>query len=217
MGRHAGAAMLAILLGGCSSIYGENLNAVRTALHGQPKVVPTAESVAARPYFQLLGTSPDGTGILILGGVEGDLRAWYGHSGEAVFMDNGLVVRTFGLRQNLDDTHWPSGNPFARGLQTLGSGFEGERIVDWSPGYRYGIAEHVHIVPAGMEDVDILGTVHHLQRIDEHVSVPEVRFVAENHYWVDPADGFVWKSHQVIAPGMPLDFVELRPYRGANP
>ncbi|HTA65901.1 MAG TPA: YjbF family lipoprotein, partial [Xanthomonadaceae bacterium] len=112
---------------------------------------------------------------------------------------------------------WPSGNPFVPGLQGLGSGFEGIRIVDWSPGYRYGVAEHVRLVPAGMEDVNILGTIHHLRRVDEHVDSPEAGFTAENHYWIDPADGFIWKSHQVVAPGMPLDLVQLRPYRDGTP
>ncbi|HEY2344295.1 MAG TPA: YjbF family lipoprotein [Xanthomonadaceae bacterium] len=217
MRRHAATAILAVLLAGCSSIYGENLNAVRTALHGQQQVAPTAESVAAKPYFQLLAISPDGKGLMILGGVEGDLQGWYGHSGEGLFLDHGLVVRTIGLRQNLDDTHWSSGSPFAGGLQTLGPGFEGDRVVDWSPGYRYGITEHVRLVPARMEDVNILGTIHHLQRIDEHVSAPEAGFAADNQYWIDPSDGFIWKSHQVIAPGLPLDIVQLRPYRDGTP
>jgi len=177
------------------------------------RIDPTPSSVAAKPYFQLQATSPKGQAILILGSVEGDLQGWYGQGGEAVFLRRGVVVRTIGLPQNLDDTQWPSGNPFSAGLHTLNSPFEGIRIVDWSPGFRYGVTVRDRLVPAGMEDVTILGTVHRLRRIDEQVNAPSAGFAAVNHYWVDPADGFIWKSHQVVAQGFPLDFVQLRPYR----
>lgn len=211
---------LLVLLAGCSSTtsnYRETVDTLKLALHGRERIAPTPASVAAKPYFQLDITSPNSRAVLILGSVEGDLQGWYGQGGQAIFVANGVVVRTVGLQQNLDDTHWPSSNPFVAGLQTLVSPLDGVRIIDWSPGYRYGVIAHVHLVAAGMEDVDILGTVHHLRRFDEQISAPTARFVAENHYWVDPANGFIWKSHQVVAPGLPLDLIQLRPYRAATP
>jgi hypothetical protein len=47
------------------------------------------------------------------------------------------------------------------------------------------------------------------------LGAPAAGFAGVNHYWVDPADGFIWKSHQFVAPGLPLDLVQLRPYRDA--
>ena len=218
--KHTGLALLALLVRRvhrCSSTDRESVDTFKLLLHKPRQIDPTPASVAAKPFFQLQATSPKGRAVLILGGVEGDLQGWYGHGGDGLFLDHGLVVRTVGLRQNLDGTRWQSGNPFVPGLQGLGSGFEGIRIVDWSPGYRYGVTEHVHLVLAGMEDVNILGTIHHLRRVDEHVDAREAGFTAENHYWIDPADGFIWKSHQVVAPGLPLDLVQLRPYRDGTP
>ena len=209
-------AMLA-LLAGCSSSYREGMDTVRLAFHRHQRVDPTPADVAAKPYFQLQATSPDGRAIMILGGVDGGLQGWYAKDGQAIFLDHGLVARTIGLKQNLDDTHWPSGNPFAQGLNTLRSPVDGVRVVDWSPGYRYGVTMQFHLVPAGTEDVMILGTNHHLIRVDEHVSASAAGFAADNHYWIDPSDGFVWKSHQVVGPGMPLDLVALRPYRNPTP
>lgn len=208
-----GALALLALLAGCSPGYRSGIDTVRQALHNHARIEPTPSSVAAKPYFQLQATSPDGRAILILGGVEGDLQGWYGQGGQAVFLKRGVVVRTLGLRQNLDDTLWPSGNPFTAGLQSLNSPFEGVRLVDWSPGYRYGVTVHDRLIPAGMEDVAILGTIHHLRRFDEQLNAPTAGFAGVNHYWVDPVDGFIWKSHQVVAPGLPLDLVQLRPYR----
>jgi hypothetical protein len=178
---------------------------------------PTAASVASKPYYQLKAVSPDGQAILILGGVEGDVQGWYGHEGEAVFLDHGQVVRTLGLSANVDGMRWASVNPFHAGLQNLQTEITTSRVADWSPGYRYGVAEEVRLVPVRMESVDILGTVRQLRRIDEFVSAGDAQFNAQNTYWIDPADGFVWRSHQVIAPGLPLDLIELRPYREPNP
>lgn len=207
---------LLALMAGCSPTYRSGMDTIRQALHNRHgQIDPTPSSVAAKPYFQLQATSPYGQAILILGSVEGDLQGWYGRGGEGIFLRRGVVVRTIGLPQNLDDTLWPSGNPFDAGLHMLNSPFEGARLVDWSPGFRYGVTVSDRLVPAGMEDVAILGTVHHLRRFDEQLSAPAAGFAGVNHYWVDPADGFIWKSHQVVAPGMPLDLVQLRPYREA--
>jgi hypothetical protein len=213
--KRIGALALAALLAGCSQAYRQGIDSIRTVLHNSKQVDPTPASVAAKPYFQLQATSPDGQAVLILGSVEGDLQGWYGRGGEALFLRGGVVVRTLGLRQNLDNASWPSGNPFSAGLLALDSPFEGVRLVDWSPGYRYGVAVQDRLAPAGMEDVTILGTVHHLRRYDEQLSAPAADFAGVNHYWVDPSDGFIWKSHQVVAPGLPLDLIQLRPYRDA--
>jgi len=217
MHRWGVAALLTLLAGCASTKYGRAVDAVKLAMHGRHPEVPSAAAVNAKPYFQMQAVSPDGSAVLIFGGAEGDLQGWYGSGGDALFLDHGLVVRTIGLRGNLDDTRWPAGNPFRDGLQHLEGAVETTRIVDWSPGYRYGITATSRLVPARMESVSILGTVHQLRRIDETLSVPEVGFVAQNTYWVDPSDGFVWRSHQVIAPGFPLDLLALRPYRGGKP
>ena len=215
-----GAVALLVLLSGCASDYtsnaGKSLQLLKLAVH-RGHVEPTASSVAAKPFYQLQAISPDGEAILILGGVEGDVQAWYGRNGEAIFLDHGEVVRTLGLRQNVDHVRWSSDDPFRTGLQRLDRELATTRTVDWSPGYRYGIAEHVRLTPVRIENVDILGTMHALQRIDEVVNADGSGFVAHNTYWVDPADGFVWRSHQVVAPGMPLDLVELRPLKDGSP
>lgn len=212
----AGAALLALIAGCGTSSFHTATDLVKLVRKSRTHVDPTPASVAAKPYFQLQATSPEGRAVLILGGTEGNLQGWYGQGGQAVFIEHGEVVRTIGLRQNLDDTQWLSINPFVAGLQALTIPMDGIRVMDWSPGYRYGVTLHVRMTVAGMEDVTILGTVHRLRRVDERVDSPAADFAAENHYWVDPADGFIWKSHQVVAPGLSLDLIQLHPYRSAT-
>lgn len=201
------------MLSACSADTRGELDAVRMSMHRTSRLHPTAASVAATPYFQLQVDAPTGQAILILGSVEGDLLGWYGKDGQAVFTRDGVVVRTLGLAQNLDNTRWPAINPFARGLRNVREPTRDERVLDLSPGYRYGATLQSQLRPGPIENVDILGTVHRLQRVDEVVQVPGLGLKGNNHYWVDPANGFIWKSHQLIAPGLALDLIALRPYR----
>jgi hypothetical protein len=179
------------------------------------KVKPTAASVAAEPYFQLQANAPGGEAILILAGVERGQLAWYGSAHDIVFTRDGLLVKTVGLPQNLDSTMFPSDNPFRTGLQQLHAPLEYTRRMDWSPGYRYGVVMHARLEPGALEDVEILGSVRHLRRVDEHLSAPGMHMT--NHYWVDPVDGFIWKSKQYATPDYPLELIQLRPYREAAP
>lgn len=200
----------------CSSVSRGSLESVRLAMRRET-VHPTAASVAATPYFQLQANGPDGEAILILARVGNGELGWYGTGHDAVFTRDGLVVKTIGLPQNLDHSALPAANPFHEGLQHLDAPVDYTRRVDWSPGYRYGIELKARLEPKGIEDVDILGTVHRLRRMDEHVSAPSLGVSMTNRYWVDPTDGFIWKSRQYVAPGLPLELIQLQPYRDTPP
>ncbi|HEV7777959.1 MAG TPA: YjbF family lipoprotein [Luteibacter sp.] len=199
-------------LAGCSSVSRGSLETIRLAVR-RDNVAPTVGSVAATPYFQVQVNAPGGEAILILARVEQGRLGWYGASHDIVFTRDGLVVKTVGLVQNLDDSAFPEADPFRTGLQRLNAPLDYSRRMDWSPGYRYGVVMHAHIEPKGLEDVDILGTVRRLRRFDEELSAQQPRVRLSNRYWVDPADGFIWKSRQYVAPGFPLELIQLRPYR----
>jgi len=200
------------LLAGCSSVSRGSLESVRLAVRGET-VHPTAASVAATPYFQLQVNAPGGEAILILASVKQGQLGWYGGGHDIVFTRDGLVVKTVGLAQNLDDSAFPSGNPFQAGLQRLDGPVDYTRRMDFSPGYRYGVVMQAHLEPRALEDIEILGTVHRLRRIDEELSAPGMGMHMTNHYWIDPDDGFIWKSKQYVAPGFPLELIQLQPYR----
>jgi hypothetical protein len=204
-----------LLLGihGCTDLSKSSISAVKLAVHHAPRVEPTATEVAAKPYFQLEATSPDGSAVLILGNVDGHREAWYGAHQVVVFIEHGRIVQTVGLSQNLDGLRLPADDPFAHGLQTLATPVNYSFDKDWSPGYRYGVQVDARLIPAGREQISILGTTHQVLRVDEQINVPIAHLRATNHYWVDPQDGFVWKSEQQVAPGLTLQLVQLRPYR----
>ncbi len=200
-------------LHGCSELSRSSINAVKLAVKGKPQVQPTAAEVAAKAYFQLQVSGPAGSAVLILGNVDGTRQVWYGNRGVVVFLERGRVVQTTGLEQNLDALQLPADDPFARGLQTLPGPVSYRMSSDWSPGYRYGVPVEATLTPAGREQISILDVTHDVLRIDEQLSVPSLHYKATSHYWVDPRDGFIWKSEQQIAPGLRLQVMQLRPYR----
>ncbi|WP_254424553.1 YjbF family lipoprotein [Rhodanobacter sp. C05] len=190
-----------------------SVDTMKLAVQRHPHVEPTAAEVAAKPYYQMQATSPDGSAVLILGNLDGQRQAWYGTHQVVVFLEHGRIVQTAGLHQNLDGLQLPANDPFARGLQTLTAPVDYSYAKDWSPGYRYGVHVDARLIPAGTEQISILGTTHQVLRVDERINAPAAHDRAINHYWVDPQDGFIWKSEQQVAPGLILQLLQLRPYR----
>lgn len=203
-----------VMLAGCTAVSSSSVDAVKLVIRQHRDHGPTAAEVAARPYYQMEATTSEGRAVLILGNVDGLREDWYGSHGVVVFLKHGQVVQTAGLSQNLAGLRQSPNNPFAHGLQHLNGPLEYVRHEDWSPGYRYDVPVQVRLIPAGTEQLTILGQTHTVLRVDEQLSAPAAGFRATNHYWVDPADGFVWKSVQQVAPGLAITLVQLRPYRG---
>jgi len=207
----------ALLLGGCSDWAQGVAETARRVAHPSPPL-PTPAQVLARPYFQLQVDQGRQSAVLVLGNVDGDREAWYSHDGVILFLRHGLLVKTFGLAQaNLDATALPAGSPFLDGLQKLGAPITSARQVDLSPGYRYGVGMVSELVPGPLESVQILGQARQLRRIDEHLRAPALHWHADNRYWIDPADGLVWKTRQTLPTGTTLTLTMLRPYRESTP
>lgn len=58
--------------------------------------------------------------------------------------------------------------------------------------------------------MQILGRTRELLHVRERLSGSGWK--RDNHYWVDPATGFIWKSLQAIAPDTHLEIIQLKPY-----
>ncbi|HLQ85120.1 MAG TPA: YjbF family lipoprotein, partial [Salinisphaeraceae bacterium] len=174
---------------------------------------PTAASVAQVPYYQMLVQSQAGSALLILGNLDYGREAWYSGGDEILFLRHGLLVKTWNMQPDIIATHLPADSPFRNGLHHLRETTRSSRRLDL-PDYRYGIQANTTLAPAGLHAVTILDETRQLLRIDEHVEAPAIAFVADNRYWVDPSDGFVWQSQQTIPGGLTLTLTQLKPYRG---
>lgn len=205
------------LAAGCTPVARDALHTLRiAAIHPAP-VVPTPAQVLARPYFQMQVEQARHTAVLVLGNIDGGRQAWYSSDGKILFLREGVLVKTSGLPQDLEATALPPDSPFLSGLQRLAGPIVSARRIDLSPGYRYGVAVASQLSPGPLETIDVLGQSHQVRRIDEHVRAESLDWQADNHYWVDPADGFIWKSQQSVPGDSPLILTMLRPYREEAP
>lgn len=205
------AALLLIILAltGCGVVGRTSLKTVQLAVQGVPDVQPSAADVAAKPYPQIKVSGPNGGAVLVLGNIDAGRQAWYSSERSIVFLQDGLLVGTHGGTPELQRMWIEGDNPF-HALQTLQGTVTVQRRYDLMPGYRYGVAVTGTLERLGTEPVDILGKVRTLVHVRETLRGTQWR--GENHYWADPATGFIWKSQQMIAPGTRLEITQLKPY-----
>lgn len=179
-------------------------------------ITPTAAEVAARPYYQLEFDAGDRSALLILGNIDHGRQAWYDANNLIVFLRHGVLVKIRGMQPGIIATRLPANSPFVSGLEKIDGPTTATRRLDL-PDYRYGVKATSTLVPDGLHEVTILGQAHRVLLVEERIQAPAIDFAATNRYWVDPADGFIWKSRQTIPGGATVTLTQLRPYRGEQP
>ncbi|WP_255516485.1 YjbF family lipoprotein [Luteimonas suaedae] len=202
----------ALLVAGCgsTSLSRASLEGLRLAFARAPDVTPTAEQVAASPYAQIQVVGPEGGAVLLLGNVDDGRQAFYSGDRKIVYLRDGLLSGSHGLAQDAADIRIEGDNPFAR-LPQLQQPRQVARRYDWMPGYRYGVPVTGRLRRVGNTRMTILGVERDLLHFRETLRGPGVE--ATNDYWADPASGFIWKSRQLLAPGITLEILQLKPYQ----
>ncbi|MGH8052661.1 MAG: YjbF family lipoprotein [Stenotrophomonas sp.] len=201
--------LLLVAMTGCGAIGQSSVKAVRLAIQGAPDVQATADEVAANRFPQIKVTGPSGGAILVLGNLDGGRQAWYSSERSIVFLRDGVVVATHGGSPELRQMSIIGTHPF-HDLRQLKPGTRVVRRYDVMPGHRYGMHVTGTLQKQGNERVQILGRTRELLHVREQLSGSGWK--RDNHYWVDPGNGFIWKSVQAIAPDTSLEIVQLKPY-----
>ena len=210
--RAALVALLALLCA-CSTASRTAADTLRIMVRGQHVELPSAAEVAASPYARIHVEGAGLSSVMVLGNDDAGRLSWYGGEGYMLFLRDGLLAGSRGLLHDVDDIRIEGDNPFLR-LASLGDRpVAVARRYDWRAGYRYGVPVEGRLQRRGTETVEILGTPRSLVHFEETLSGPGVH--GSNHYWADPATGFIWKSRQLVAPGAALEIVQLKPYLGA--
>ncbi|CAM4367246.1 YjbF family lipoprotein [Stenotrophomonas lactitubi] len=208
--RHVALALLALVAATSCGVVGKtSVKSVQIALQGKPDVEPTAAQVAANRYPQIKVVGPAGGAVLVLGNIDSGRQAWYSSERSIVFLRNGIVVGTHGSTPELQDMTIEGESPF-HVLHRIADGTTVQRRYDAMPGYRYGMNVTGTLATLGREKVRILESDRDLLHVRERLSGNGWK--RDNHYWVDPANGFIWKSIQAIAPDTSLEVVQLKPY-----
>jgi hypothetical protein len=149
--------------------------------------------------------------LLILGRFEGDELNWISAEREVIVTRMGRVVKTFGLPEDVRTTIFLTADPLGRPAADLAAMPDCVRTLDFEPRHRDGVLARSRFYKVGDEDLTILGERHATELWEERGTAPGLQWEFVNRYWIETATGFVWKSRQAAAPGIPpLEIVTYR-------
>ncbi len=214
--RNAAFAFVLVALTACGqSPLGANIvRAIQYSVAGQPDAPITRELVSNLPYASVaakIGKGPRSLLILWRKDSIGDLL-WISADAAALVTREGRVVKTAGLPENLRNTRFANDDPVAMGLHTLQDQMISRRTIDLDLGNNYGVDLVCEFQVEGQRDVEITEIVFQTILVRERCSARTLNWSFTNLYWVDPADGFVWRSRQHIARSFPPVVIEtLKP------
>ena len=200
------------LVGCGESRLGQTLvDAYRMSVSGFPDVTISRKTISNLPYASIaakIGRGP--RSILILWREDRGELHWLSADNAAVVTRGGRVVRTAGFAETLVDTRMSGPDPVASGLQ----GLSGDKVMTRHVDIR-GTEEH-HGLPLQSEfrvvrstKIQIVDLTFDTILVEERVQAAYLDWQFTNLYWVDPADGFVWKSRQQIARTFPPIVIEV--------
>lgn len=150
--------------------------------------------------------------LLVLGKVEGDEMHWF--SGDrGVFVTRfGRLIRTVGMAENITKTDFSSPDFFENATRAKTEASL-SRIIDLSPGNRYGIKVDSKLKELGKETITIGTKTRETTHFEEYCYAPLLSWRCTNHYWVGESSQ-VWRSIQQASPAGQSITIELtKPFK----
>ncbi len=205
-----------LLLGGCanSPAISNALDVAKVQVFGHPDLPLRRSTIAKLPYASMtarVGKGPQA--LLLLARSDGEEQHWISRLDRSVLaLRGGRVVRTFGFPENLKNTRADEIDPVDRLLHKLTGPVRHTRYIDLDRGPHFDLVMDSVFESLGPQKVRILELDFDTILVREKNSARTLNWRFENYYWVDPSDGFVWKSRQVIARSFPpVHFEILKP------
>lgn len=178
------------------------------------------DEVLAIPFATLgvrLGRAPQS--ILALNQTAGSAHLWAAADGLTLVTENGRLVRTAGLADNLTGARFEGADPLALPLRPGASdGTTYIRHLDFGQSRGFQNRAECRVQVTGHEDLTIIGVAIPTDVWTEKCRVKSLKWRFSNTYWRDSRTGYVWRSRQWISPelGYPVDLEVLRP-SGVDP
>ena len=205
-----------LLLGGCanSPAISNALDVAKVQVFGYPDLPLRRSTIAKLPYASMtarVGKGPQA--LLLLARSDGEEQHWISGIDRSVLaLRGGRVVRTFGFPENLKNTRADEIDPVDRLLHKLTDPIRHTRYIDLDLGAHFGLVIDSVFESLGRRKVRITELDFDTILVREKNVARTLNWRFDNLYWVDPADGFVWKSRQVIARSFPpVHFEILKP------
>ncbi|MFL2706890.1 MAG: YjbF family lipoprotein [Gammaproteobacteria bacterium] len=157
------------------------------------------------PYASMLvkiGNGP--TALMILESKNNDDYSWVSADGVYLIINNGKIIKTHGLSNNLNETLTPS-------IIWSDDLYDNKDFVSYRS-FSLPTLNNLKVISSYSKntpsDVELMFTKKKLTLIEEQIHSKEVGWSALNQYWVDDSN-FVWKSVQNISPRLPEVHIEV--------
>jgi hypothetical protein len=209
-GLLAGAA--AVSLGGCGNnqVFGEAAQTLRNLTLGPPETPIPRATVAKLPYATITAKVGDlPRGLMGLSKIAGQDLHWVASNRVSLVTRRGRLVKTVGLPQDLRDTRAVGEDPLAQAPHRLAQPARSVRLLDLARPEYYEMPIDSVLTPVGPQKITILEIEFDTVLLTEQNSARTLRWRFENQFWVDPEDGFVWKSVQHIGRELPVLQIEV--------
>jgi hypothetical protein len=150
--------------------------------------------------------------LLVLGHVAGDELHWFSADRGIFVTRHGRLVRTVGFPENLSKTNFVNTDYFSGTTQPTQNPELATRIIDLSPGNRYGIKIESSLETIGQEIIEIGKHRYETTRYDETCYSSLIGWKYTNSFWLD-SKGKIWRSTQYFSPrAEPLTIELTKPY-----
>ena len=207
---------IGLLLGSCikSPVIGNAFNVAKATIFGHPDIPLKRNTITKLPYASMTARVGNGPQALLLYARQmNEEQHWISGVDRSVLaLRGGRIVRTFGFPENLKETRYEGVDPVNRSLHKLEGRVESARYIDLDLSSFFNLAIESIFESLGPRKIRIVELDFETILIREINICNTLRFQFENLYWVDPEDGFVWKSRQVIARSFPpVHFEILKP------
>ena len=200
---------------GCSSIpdnvagsWRYSFETFKSAVFGYEDFPITRELIDNIPYASIrlkIGKGP--AGLLILENKERKKNTWLSADQVTIVEREGKIIRTLGLTNNLTSIRPQSVN-HVEFVKNKDSPIYKSFISLDNPEV-FELELKVKVLNKGLEEIEIVDKKYSLIHFIEEKENRYLRWKSKDHYWVDPEDGFVWKSIQNIAPNIPPILIEV--------
>lgn len=171
-------------------------------INGMPDAPITRELVNTLPYASIAAKigRRGPRGLLVLWRETTRDLLWLSVDNVAIVTRGGRVVQTAGLPYTIRGTKLLSSDPVDHKLHQIPSDTSFVREIDLVDGDTVNTVQiQSRFKVLGPRQIQITGLEFDTILVEELNQARRLNWTFTNRYWVDPADGFVWRSIQTIA------------------
>ena len=204
------------VVGGCSfnfPIVTKLPSALRYGYFGAADFPIERAAIAKLPYATMRAKIGRGQrSLVVLGRRDGPDLHWFSADRVVLVTRAGRLVKTAGLPRNIRATQFTAGDPVDRRLHELRAPMRATRTVDFDDDSGFGMPIVSRFESLGPRVIAILDIDFDTVLVREFNTSRTRRWSFDNFYWVDPVDGFVWKSRQhIVRDYPPIEMEILKP------